>query len=445
MTTERDIYGFGTSAEREVSRRYARQFRDRRPSRERDRPTLTDPSLVETGFFGAQPGASFTGQPQTVAVQDFVTRFINQYGARPNSYDVAAFQRTLPDPYELNESRVYTPESLQAQMGFRTGADLLRAQREGLTYGPFAGENVPFGGLVTYDPQTGQPLNRYFDLKGEGFARRDIGAGRFIPPPGGLGVTQQNVFGELPESQFYQDYTQGARPGPGEFYPRAGQVTFQAPTLQQAEEQGLITTDPIDLYGAKLYDYLTSQQFPQRGAGGEIFVEAMTIEEANQIIDDVEKQIQRGVPVEQLPFFSESQGTEGEEVSNLRNRVYGDVVTGLREEWEQRRVGFGSPVRQVGSDFGPGADARGRVTEGVQPTGTERGEYLQWVRGLDLSFNPTQWLEDQFRDYYDIWLASGSGSFVGWVGNYISPLEEFEQVPQFGERIQAPRARTLRR
>ncbi|KKL83829.1 hypothetical protein LCGC14_1970770, partial [marine sediment metagenome] len=245
MTTERDIYGFGTSVEREASRRYARQFR-RRPRE--GRPELQDRSLVETGFYGAQPGLAYTGTPETVAERDFIIDFINQYGGRPGRGDIIAFQRT--QGYELDESRVYAPGSLQAQMGFRTGADYLRAQQAQQTYGPFAGERVPFGGLVTYDPATGQPLTRTFEPTAA------VRRGEFIPPPGGLGVTQQNVFGQLSESQYYQDYTQGARPGPGEFYPSAGQVTFQAPTLQQAEQQGLIQTDPIDLYAANLFDYL---------------------------------------------------------------------------------------------------------------------------------------------------------------------------------------------
>ena len=395
------------------------------------RPVLQDPSIVETGFYAADPSLNYTGRPQLQSEKDFIVNFINQTGARPNVYDVAANQRTLPNPYALDENRIYEPGSLMAQLGFRTGADYRRAQQAEQTYGPFAGERVPTGGLVTYDPATGQPLTRSFEPNAA------IRRGEFIPPPGGLGTTQQNVFGQLPESGFYQNYGDiQAPPDLKQFY--SGQVTFQAPTLQQAEEQGLVRTDPIDLYGANLYDYLSSQQFPQRGAGGEIFGEGMTIEEANKILDEAEKLIRSGVPVEQLPFYNEAQGINGSETAALREGTYNELVTGLREEWEGRRYA-GQGAGAVSSSSGGRGDGRG-----AQPTGTERGEYLQWIKELGMAHNPTQWAIGQFRNMYDIWLASGSGSFIDWVDDYMAPLEEFEQVPQFGERIQAPRARTLR-
>ena len=411
---------------------------------ENERPVLQDPSIVETGFFGAQQGAGFTGNPTTVAERDFIIDFINQTGARPNQFDVAAFKRNQPNAFNLDENRVFTPESVQFQQGFRTGADYLRAQRAGQNFGPFAGDLVPFGGLVTFDPATGQPLNRTFEPNAA------VSRGEFIPPPGGLDVTQQNVFGDLPQSQFQfgTGGDIGDTRGREQFFPRSGQVTFQPPSFEQAFQEGLVKTDPVNLYGANLFDYLASQQFPQRGAGGEIFQEGMTTEEANGILEEVERLIRQGVPVESLPFFNESQGAEGEQTDALRERLYGDLVTGLREEWEQRRVGFGQTARNVSSGFGPSRDsgAGGRAGSPSQPTGTERGEYLQWIKELDMAHNPEQWAIGQFRNMFDIWLASGGGvPFIDWVENYLAPLEEFEQVPQFGERIQAPRARTLRR
>lgn len=399
-------------------------YPDRPPTR-RDGDGQRQPStllpqfgdIFETGYYGGERylgQGGFSGRPQSIEEEQFIIDFVNRYGARPNTYDVSAWQRAT------QPTTTYAPGSLMHEMGFRGLEDYFRAQKEGLTYGPFTGENVPFGGLVTYDPQ-GQPLQRYFDPN-TGFAARDIGAGRYIPPPGGLGETQRNVFGDIPESQYLREFGTGgdigAQQGLEQFYPRAGQVEFQAPSFEQAFEQGLVQGDPYELYGTKLYDYLASQQFPQRGAGGEVFQEGMTNEEANEIIDEVERLIKRGVPVEQLPFYNESQESYGTETEALYQSLYENTVTGLREEWEGRRFGFGPTFTSGGRGQRGGGDGAG--SGAARPSGTERGDYLRWVRALDLSFEGESWMDNRYNELYNIWLSTGSAeSFIDWVSDYL--------------------------
>lgn len=356
-------------------------------------------------------------RPSTREGEEFVLSYLEQFGTPPSPLQVADYKKGLGAGANLE----FLPGTGMFKLGFRNREQWKAAQQAEEAFGPMLGENVPAGGLVL--TRDGQPYLRTFNPQRYPGA---IERGEFIQPPGGfagLFGEQEGLFGEaqgLPETvpTYY-----GKRP------------QFE-PTMEGA----LGTFAPVQVYQARITDYITEQKrlaepilkdlsdqydaeiekLNELARTGEIGRDdfnrqvavidktfsdaleesgAMTEAKEQALLNEVETGVAQGLSPEELPFFAESQGVEGAEVMGLFNQGV-DIA---RKQFEEE---FPEPPA-----YSP--------PSGDEPpirTGTEERDYYAMVQSMGLAPEIEQYMMRRFGEYLGRWMQTGpSTPFLDWL------------------------------
>lgn len=398
---------------------------------------LVEPPIDASSFVGEffqpipGPEGSRGGKPQTKQEEEYIFNFIDLHGRAPTSREVTEGFRTQVDPFTLD----FRPESTMGRMGFRTFDEYVAAQRYGESFGPFAGGLVPEGGTVL--TREGQPFLRTFDRESY---QNWIDRGAFIEPPGGIeGAPPGQIPGVFREGGI-------GRPGQpfSEFYPQYPPQTFERPEMGDP----LRKLAPEQVYRSRLVDYLNLklQEDAPKIKGiqldfdtklealdrleklGEIstkeFNEAkfkledektallsnlFTEERASAMEDEAIEALQKGLPAEQLPFFSEIQGVTGQEVGSL-------IQQGVTE--------FEASVKVAEERFAKEQEEIPRFRRnGEQPveTGTEEQDFFAYANSLNLAPEYNQWMTNQFQSLFFQWRDEGMRiPFMEWVQDFLA-------------------------
>ncbi len=362
------------------------------------------------GFFAqGSPASKFTGRPQTTAELEFIQDFVRKFGVRPSP--------SIPGFSQLQTQGQFLPGSTQFERGFRIPEDVLRAQRQGLEFGAFAGNLVPPGGVVTTSEE-GEPLNRFFDIN-QGFARREIAAGRFVPSPESQASQvrhpTEGILQTVP-SQFSRgfegvNFPQGAL---GASVPQSAinqQITplapFQQPepfTANLAESQSPFwrETGAYQLYGDALEFFLEKQK-----------ALGMSEVAAENLLDRAAFLIDTGVPANQLPAFGQVIQERNSAARKTYEELFRDNLNSVTSQLAERE--FATKQQSFETSLA------GRLGGGRGVQGRERPEYAEFVDSLRLSPESQDWLMTNFSLFYNQWIGSGAGiSFIDYVTQVLS-------------------------
>ncbi len=390
------------------------------------------------------------GEPQTKEEEAFVLDYMEKYGVAPTGAEVAM---NLPGQGEGKFT--YLPGSTMGKMGFKNLPEAWNAWNQGESYGPWAGEGygkeIPMGGIVTTDEQ-GKPSGRYFQFR-EGLGARDIAAGRYIMPSGGVDPALEAQLKELfPEGTPMPKGFESEMPG---VYPRRG--TFTAPDINDP-----LKFNPTQVYAAKYQDYLniqTEKDLPLiKGASDrikqlekeyntqkraldnrlyskeidseqykgflyelqtgmedryvywqDIIDNAMTDKKAKSLVAQLQHQLGRGIVPEEIDYTGlglpimpsdfKGGGTLASLVQSTSARE--------RKAWEASQP---RPFAGYGGNLG-----------GVQPSGNEKQLFSQYVTTLNLAPQYEDWLFQNYGNIYNTWLSSGAGEdFIIWLRHYLA-------------------------
>lgn len=352
------------------------------------------------GFYGRDrlnKNLGTTGKPQTQQELDYILQFREETGQLPTSAQTGAWkaEQGFGKVGKGAPTLDYLPESTMAQLGFETGEQADVGRQYGLERGP------QFGG-----------------------------AANFATTP--VQDAQGNIIGYADSSQQAANAViQGMRGGPD----RAASAPQQAAGFQQPEFQDLVDKElhPLQQYSYRVKDYLGSMEQQELEASKtQEFVnsnneplspEAQELhrqQAAKQIAakydeahDKAIKAAQGGIPVEQLPFFQESQ--------NLNAGLtawYNQRIPQLSEE-------FAGGVA-LDKKLGDRAQAISPQLTGTQPLqqrpiqGATFSEFSGYIAKLKLTPKDSDWMRSNYSDFIQRWEASGDPNFGSWLGEYLA-------------------------
>lgn len=371
-------------------------------------------NLNSKGWLPANKTMRDTGKPQTFEEQQFVLDYLASYGMLPTT-----------DKYSgLQQAGTYDPESTMGGLGFLNYDQYVNAQREGETYGPLAGTDVPYNtGIVTTD-EFGNPVMRYMDVN-KPSAQRAISEGRYINPLVGEGAAKYK--GGLPGSEKYYNRPMGEKPqlnekdlisayGTPQFYLEGlsgyldSQVGLDYPKVDAAYNQ-------MDALNKEYNDYAFAlNQEIEKGNLKSSEAEKLIAEKAREAqlaIDELRNQLEyafmteerskreyakaataidQGTPLDQLPFFNEVSPTIWARGTEEQQRQYEAQKSRQPAQW----TGYPQGEVQTKQDF------------------------LRYANGLDLSPEYRRWLLGQYGNLKTLWQQSGEPEFLTWLNSYLA-------------------------
>jgi len=348
------------------------------------------------------PGASYTGKPQTEAEQNFIIDYWYKTGEVPDLNVIKEWQAGRDPLARLGD--VYIPGSTMYEMGFRNPSEYRTAWGTGETYGPWAGGRVPEGSTIltkggkpyvrTYTPENypaymeaGEYLPTDAELFGERYPEYD----RTIKVP----QTQQEALSVFSPQDIYQarltDYLQGLVDAD---YPKVKNLETAYKNVIDDINDNLMSGN-IDEDEATQKAYWAKRDYDRQIA------DFMTSAKAEDIYNDAVYKLSQGNQVETLPYYAESQVVTGARTNELINRgmteFRGREEKRIAEIPERKPPVSGQPERYV--------------------TGTEQSDFYNFVESLDLANEYKDWLKDQYYNYYAMWPRDQP--FVSWVASQL--------------------------
>ncbi len=414
---------------------------------------------------GRQPGSAFLGEalgsfaertgggrPTTVQGQEFVLDFFERFGTAPTPQQLADFKSG-----QIDRNFQFLPGSTSfREFGFENVRQLEEAQGFGETFGPGAGAGVPRGGTVL--TREGVPFLRTFDPQR---FEPQIRAGQFVEPPATGRFDLEALFGEVPQGQDI----------PGVFRPPRPE--FGQPT----EEQTLRNFSPVQVFQARLQDFLTNQveqdaarvrelveeyeaelallgTLPQRGAGGEVLREALSPEQieqgqvqldakyialldelfnqekADEVLAEAQRLVDQGLSPEEIQAGltlpeGDVQGTIGAQLGGLltqgadieRQRFEAANVEPLttQDVLNQRSLAAQADPRlaQILTRIPPQTIP---PQEAPLQTGTEQSDYFTIIEGMGLAPEIKQVMFNRYQEFLFAWFQTGPQiPFIDWI------------------------------
>ncbi len=413
-----------------------------------------------TASYSDQPG----GKPQTEEEEAFILDYMERYGLAPTGAEVAAGMGERQGRGELT----YTPESTMGQLGFKNLPEAWSAWNQGESYGPWAGEGygkkIPMGGIVTTD-ELGRPKARYFQFN-EGLGAREVAAGRYIMPSGGVEpnlaaqLTQLMPGGRTPMPKGYESEMPGV-------YPR--RTAFTMPDINDP-----LKYNPNQVYSARYQDYLNSQ----------VEKDVPVIKEATdkikwnqdwykQRVDDIQSRFSNGeISKEQAQESINFVAASAEESINYWQDILDNAMTAKKAQGLyatlQKQIGKGAALQgQVGLSpeglttltpseidfkalglpempadfkgagtlaalFQAGLDRERKAWEESQPRqfagynrqtnnliGDERQRFSAYIRNYPSSVQ--NWLANNYNNLFAEWQNAGmTVDFIIWLQRYLA-------------------------
>jgi len=307
----------------------------------------------------------YTGAPQTIEEEDYITGYFNQYGVRPSSQQASDYMRGTygqgfrggMNAYDPNLR--YRPGSTMYELGYRAPGDYGAGEQ---SYGAYSGTNVPYDTTVVMDIN-GNPMRRFPTQ------RAAQGAG-------------------------YTDPSRYFAPDNKMVYPqRPVQQPFQTP------------------------EKLSFEQFlNQRGiASVEQFKKELLIKYPN-----IEKPItQEEWDMNEANIIGRNKAFQGlDDAYNYYAYVeYPNQVNTARNEWQQAQQTGQEPLF---GNVGAMADTSGTATAQINAENDYRQGYQQLSDSLRLDPQNQVWMQQNYSVLIATWLASGQGTnFMEWVRSYL--------------------------
>ncbi len=262
--------------------------------------------------------------------------------------------------------------------------------------------------------------------------------------PDQIGQLMFQISGAVPPG--YQDVTafqEGIQAPPLWGYQNRGQTIGElgqqigayGPELQQALQQaptGPVTTEnvltalqeleqrnPYQAYELRLRDYLNEWL-----AEGD---PAMTPQVMAQVLEFIDRGRKAGIPIENMPYFSESRVNLGPETiqwfAQGGNQPLQGIPVGIGTGTGQGVVsGAGAaraPQTAVGQGVPPGIAGQPGVF-GTQPQGQVRVDYYQYIKDLGIARELEDWMAGMFNELYNTWgTMSPDSLFIDFVEQYL--------------------------
>lgn len=355
------------------------------------RPLLKDVS----GESGLTPGwyrntsttglVNNTGMPQTTAERNRILDYFNQYGVRPTSRETAGT--------ETGEEAQYIPGSTSYEYGFRNQREYDEAQRYGINFGPWSGKYVPLDSVVTTDEQ-GNPYMRFPNETVEA-AQPFIQSGKYITDR-----TRSDI------------YPQRTIPKPYQAPPEGVVLSnLDQNALTQIRGEVLKTIPSQQLFSVRMADYLDSQ----------IKMGLITEEQAATVADDILKQIEAGVPVEDLPEYKQVQNYEGQYTKAFIEQMMTPYIQQMKDAYlKQDRAryerGIAAQDTRPGWTYGMGGTPAKQPTPLETALNTEKPTYDTWVSTLPVDMENQIWMQRNYPALVEEWMTYGQGrQFIDWV------------------------------
>ncbi len=340
--------------------------------------------LTESGYFandprqGGQGGVvTNTGRPDTQAEMAFINDYLSQYGARPTNEMV--LQGTA------NAPREYIPGSTMHEMGFRNWDEYLASQSQGQPYGPWSGDLVPFGSMVTTD-ETGKPSRRFYGNEREGelpMLSEALKEGRYVQQPG---YVPSRINPEVPSR---------GQVAPETVYPdMPPPKPYSGPTLDyRGAAKGMIN-NWLDSFEPLLEQDLSPQEIAKQG------IDLLSGKLNDPNIDPVSRQalFQLGSA---LASASAVDGTDllqavTQAVKSIGSYIAAQDPSVGRQRAAAEQTGWEARMPNQAAPFKPNY-------------GNEQAEYAQWVGTLGVSNVIQEWLFDNYYRIYQVWQKEGRG------------------------------------
>jgi hypothetical protein len=447
-------------------------LRDWTPTKEKtvtqpEQPKASKEFLNLNSWYAPQPNTT-GGKPSTAEEEAFILDYMQNYGTPPDPREVSTFMNNR----QLNavaqgkqNTENYLPGSLMYEMGFRTNQDYINAQRQGESYGGYAGSQVPQGGLVTYDEQ-GNPF-RNFNLN-QGNARANIAQGRYVPPSNtsasflamlrdaGIDLPDtdyQNLLRDYSTEELLTDEGLSKRVAnyknlkPTDVYPGMPEA-FKVPTIEDA----LKGLKPNDVYKARLQDYLEQKIVNDKPMLDKAYTKLKDVETwfNDQIADLQEKAAAKEIDEKEynrLALMAQKQATAfndywSEVIDNAMDWTkakslisQADVMTGQNYApesfplWKEVQNAAGGNTWNLANNAA-NEMYQTFVKNSVRPAGggggqqvsqPSQGEYLTYVESLNVAPQYRQYMMDNYYQYLELWKRRGQGQpFTGWLNDYLA-------------------------
>lgn len=354
-------------------------------------------NLNQSGWY--REGARTTGKPQTIEEQQFVLDYLATRGMLPTAQETANWKLEQDE-----KGFTYAQDSTMGRLGFLNYEDVDRAFRYGENYGPYRGDLVPEGTAVITDEQ-GRNLLRFTD-----------------------------------PSRVPQGYRDNILPQGAGVYPSYDRSPFERPTMEDA----LGRYAPVQVYAARLNDYLTAQMqqdapeiqryqdyynneikgFKDRLAQGKIdqdtfnegtialqkYIEdklsgLMTEDRASEMEQEAVDLINKGYAAEELPMYADVSGATGASVQDL----YNQSLTEAQQQYDQRITNI--------------PENRGFIDRSEAPQNDNaQAQYLTYVDQLQVAPEYMEWLKGNYYDIYELWKQAKADypRFIDFVQDYLA-------------------------
>ena len=384
-------------------------------------PSVTDPNL-----------AKYTGSPVYAEEEQYILDYMARNGRRPTSSEVKQWM----DAQDMERFN-YNPGSTMYEMGYRTPGEYSEAQRMGLTYGPWGGEQIPYGSTV-YTGAGGEPYMRSYGEPSD-LAQALQAKGQYIPKdlPGKATYRGKYLEDFYPEKQAKATFIPTSmedlmqRTNPQEVYimqlndylankirsdTRTAEVTQgkldilrqESMTLsEQADELAARYSAETDAKSRKIIDdalaVLSQRQEGIDTAAQELLAgmeDIMTPQKALEIQKEAVARLRPefGFGLEELPLFNEVKGAKGKNIADWYTANLQSEEQAFKEQQAEER----------------------EIRTRVPSTAQEKQPFAKWVLSLGAPADVEQWLYSNYQSLYQVWYESNTGqSFLQWLESYL--------------------------